>query len=102
MKLFRFANLLIIGLVVTVAASGCKKKPYNVTPLPNAGAKTGGPGITGPGPGQPIGSGSPVNTGNPAVGQTTTPTTTTTTTTTTKPGEGIPQDFTDRSKWPRN
>jgi peptidoglycan-associated lipoprotein len=83
---------------VTVAASGCKKKPYNVTPLPNAGAKTGGPGITGPGQGKPIDSGSPINSGNPAVGETTTPSTTTTT----KPGEGIPQNFTDRSQWPRN
>src|SRR5262249_47309875 len=99
MKLSSFANLLVIGLVVTVAASGCKKKPYNVTPLPNAGAKTGGPAVTGPGPGQPIGSGSPLNSGNPAVGEPITPPTTTTTT---KPGEGIPQDFTDRSKWPRN
>ena len=99
MKLSRFANLLVIGLVVTVAASGCKKKPYNVTPLPNAGAKTGGPGgITGPGPNQPLNSGTPLNPGNPATGETTPPVNTTAT----KPIEGIPQSFTDRSQWPRN
>jgi peptidoglycan-associated lipoprotein len=34
MKLNKFANLLVIGLVVCVAASGCKKKPVNVTELP--------------------------------------------------------------------
>jgi peptidoglycan-associated lipoprotein len=31
MKLNKFANLLVIGLVLTVAASGCRKKPVNVT-----------------------------------------------------------------------
>ena len=36
MKLNKFANLLVIGLVLTVAASGCRKKPVNVTPLPGA------------------------------------------------------------------
>jgi peptidoglycan-associated lipoprotein len=35
MKLTKFANLLVIALVMTVAASGCRKKPVNVTPLPN-------------------------------------------------------------------
>jgi peptidoglycan-associated lipoprotein len=34
MKLNKFANLLVIGLVVCVAASGCRKKPVNVTELP--------------------------------------------------------------------
>lgn len=38
MKPTTFANLLIIGLVLTVAATGCKKKPVNVTPLPGARA----------------------------------------------------------------
>ena len=36
MKLNKFANLLVIGLVLTVAASGCRKKPVNTTPLPGA------------------------------------------------------------------
>ena len=36
MKLNKFANLLVIGLVLTVAASGCRKKPVNVTGLPGA------------------------------------------------------------------
>jgi peptidoglycan-associated lipoprotein len=39
MKLNKFANLLVIGLVVCVAASGCRKKPVNVTELP--GSKAG-------------------------------------------------------------
>ena len=38
MKLNKFANLLVIGLVLTVAASGCRKKPVNVTELPGARA----------------------------------------------------------------
>lgn len=38
MKLNKFANLLVIGLVVCVAASGCKKKPVNVTELPGSRA----------------------------------------------------------------
>ncbi len=47
MKLNKFVNLLVIGLVLTVAASGCRKKPVNVTQLP--GAKTGTPADMGPG-----------------------------------------------------
>jgi peptidoglycan-associated lipoprotein len=35
MKVNKFANLLVIGLVLTVAASGCRKHPVNQTPLPN-------------------------------------------------------------------
>ena len=34
MKWNKFVSLLVIGLVVTVAASGCRKKPINTTPLP--------------------------------------------------------------------
>jgi peptidoglycan-associated lipoprotein len=34
MKLNKFANLLVIGLVLTFAASGCRKKPVNTTLLP--------------------------------------------------------------------
>jgi peptidoglycan-associated lipoprotein len=47
MKLNKFVNLLVIGLVLCVAASGCKKKPVGVTELP--GAKTGKPADVGPG-----------------------------------------------------
>lgn len=35
MKLTKFANLLVLGLVLTVAASGCRKTPVGVTKLPN-------------------------------------------------------------------
>jgi peptidoglycan-associated lipoprotein len=73
MKLNKFVNLLVIGLVLTVAASGCRKKPVNTTLLPGSRSKTvadesmGGaikpaqpmstePGVTG-GPGGPGGPG---------------------------------------------
>ena len=39
MKLIKLANLLVIALIVTVAASGCRKKPVGLTPLPNPYAK---------------------------------------------------------------
>ena len=39
MKLNRIASVLVIGLVVCIAASGCKKKPVGVTNLP--GERTG-------------------------------------------------------------
>jgi peptidoglycan-associated lipoprotein len=38
MKLNKFVNLLVIGLALTLAASGCRKKPVNTTPLPGARA----------------------------------------------------------------
>jgi len=38
MKLSKFASLVMIGLAVTFAASGCKKKPGSLTPLPNGKA----------------------------------------------------------------
>src|ERR1035437_188617 len=41
MKLNKFVNLLVIGLVLTVAASGCRKKPVNTTLLP--GSRTPAP-----------------------------------------------------------
>src|ERR1035437_3212522 len=47
MKLNKFANLLVIGLVLTVAASGCRKKPVGLTQLP--GARAGNVPDTGPG-----------------------------------------------------
>jgi peptidoglycan-associated lipoprotein len=75
MKLNKFANLLVIGLVLTIAASGCRKKPVNTTILP--GAPTRNVGDTGPGgairPAQPMstepgvigGPGGPGYTGTP-------------------------------------
>src|ERR1035437_3005940 len=75
MKLNKFVNLLVIGLVLTVAASGCRKKPVNTTILP--GSRTGNPGDAGPGgairPPQPLstepgvigGPGGPGYTGTP-------------------------------------
>jgi peptidoglycan-associated lipoprotein len=38
MKLTDFAKLLVLGLVLTVAASGCRKKPGQITPLPGSRA----------------------------------------------------------------
>ena len=62
MKLNKFANLLVIGLVLTVAASGCRKKPVNLTNLP--GART--PSVRDTGPGTAIPFEPPITTG-PAV-----------------------------------
>jgi peptidoglycan-associated lipoprotein len=53
MKRNKFVSLLVIGLVLTVAASGCRKKPVNTTVLP--GSKAGG--VAGQGPGGPLSSG---------------------------------------------
>jgi peptidoglycan-associated lipoprotein len=62
MKLNKFANLLVIGLVLTVAASGCRKKPVNVTELP--GARAGR--MSDMPPGNPIRTGDqPLTEGNP-------------------------------------
>jgi peptidoglycan-associated lipoprotein len=57
MKLTKLANLLVIGLVFTIAASGCKKKPVGVTPLPNPNATK--PKDMGPGGGLPSGGTTP-------------------------------------------
>src|SRR5215471_9799363 len=34
MKLTAFTKLLVLALVLTVAATGCRKKPGSITPLP--------------------------------------------------------------------
>ena len=57
MKLNKFTNLLAIGLVLCVAAAGCKKKPVNVTELP--GSKSGP--VGGPGSAAALGNQQPVN-----------------------------------------
>ena len=63
MKLNKFANLLVIGLVMTVAASGCRKKPVNVTDLP--GSRAGkGPEMP---PGEAIPPAQPMTTGETGV-----------------------------------
>jgi peptidoglycan-associated lipoprotein len=59
MKLNKFTNLLVIGLVLCFAAAGCKKKPVNVTELP--GSRAGKVGD--------VGSAPPIS-GNPAVSAT--------------------------------
>ena len=51
MKLTKFTYLLVLGLILTVAASGCRKKPGYMTRLP--GEKAGAVGE--PAPGQPLG-----------------------------------------------
>jgi peptidoglycan-associated lipoprotein len=42
MKLIKLSAMLVLALAMTVAATGCKKKPVNTTPLP--GQRTGIPG----------------------------------------------------------
>jgi peptidoglycan-associated lipoprotein len=46
MKLTNFATVLMLGLVLSFAATGCRKKPQSVTNIPNP-ARTG-PGDLGP------------------------------------------------------
>lgn len=46
MKLIKLSALLVLALAMTVAATGCKKHPGQVTPLP--GQRTGLPGSEGP------------------------------------------------------
>ncbi len=36
MKLNKFVNLMVIGLALTITASGCRKKPVNTTVLPGS------------------------------------------------------------------
>ncbi|HVM46583.1 MAG TPA: OmpA family protein [Candidatus Acidoferrum sp.] len=50
MKLTKLANLLVIALVLSIAATGCRKKPVGVTPLPNPYAKNT---VSSPGPSLP-------------------------------------------------
>ncbi len=71
MKWNKFGSLLVIGLVLTVAASGCRKRPVGVTNIP--GARTARPSDV-PGGGA-LGTGAPM-TGTQNVGS--------------KEGEGIP------------
>jgi len=65
MKLTTFTKFLMLGLVLTVAAVGCRKNPYGVTPLPNAPR----PAVAGPGPGEPIGPGVGSGTGQGVTSQ---------------------------------
>jgi peptidoglycan-associated lipoprotein len=71
MKLNKFVNLLVIGLVLCVAASGCKKKPTPLTNLP-PGARAGTPGDMGPGgaikPAEPLTTEGGTGTGGPGTG----------------------------------
>lgn len=57
MKLIKMSAMLVLALAMTVAATGCKKRPTPLTPLP--GSRTGTPGGEHPilGDAPPIGSG---------------------------------------------
>jgi len=68
MKAIKFANLLVIALVLTVAAVGCKKKPTNVTPLPGQPGYVGNGSATGLGEGDTIGEGAAVEAGGGPLG----------------------------------
>jgi peptidoglycan-associated lipoprotein len=59
MKLNKFGNLLVIGLALSVAASGCRKKPVGVTNLPGQPVGT----VTEPPPGGPITPARPITSG---------------------------------------
>lgn len=52
MKAIKFTSLLIVALAFTIGATGCKKKPTGITPIPGTGYKvtdTGMKGIDGGG-----------------------------------------------------
>lgn len=57
MKLTDFTKLLLLALIVTLASTGCRKKPGSITPLP--GSRTGNPTDTNPAP--PLGNQGDVN-----------------------------------------
>ena len=50
MKLTKFVSLMVIGLILTIAATGCRKQPGYMTRIP--GSKTGNPDDNPPG--QPV------------------------------------------------
>ena len=55
MKLFKSANLLVLGAALSLAASGCNHKTPPVTPLPNSGISgENGPGNGGALPGETV------------------------------------------------
>jgi peptidoglycan-associated lipoprotein len=56
MKWNKFVSLLVVGLVLTIAASGCRKKPVNTTVLP--GQRMGK--VSDTGPGNALSTGTPV------------------------------------------
>jgi peptidoglycan-associated lipoprotein len=39
MKAIKFTSLLIVALALTIGATGCKKKPVGVTPIPGTGTQ---------------------------------------------------------------
>ena len=62
MKLTKFSYLLVLALALTVAASGCRKKPGYLTKIP--GEKPGTVGDVGPGPAIGNGTNTPTDLGN--------------------------------------
>src|SRR4051812_37534924 len=62
MRSYKLIQLLGLGLVLTVAAVGCRKKNQGVTPLPKPGGLYGDSGNVNPGSGNTI-SGSDANSG---------------------------------------
>jgi peptidoglycan-associated lipoprotein len=83
MKLSKFSTLLVVGLVLTVAASGCRKRPGQITPLP--GSRTTG--IQDDIGGKPLNDGTGISSDS----------------VTGSPSTGFPQiDPNARKDWPRN
>ncbi len=58
MKATQFIRLLSVAIVIAIAATGCKKKPVNVTDIPNnanKGVNGNGSGVADPGKAPPLG-----------------------------------------------
>jgi peptidoglycan-associated lipoprotein len=68
MKLNKFTNLMVIGLVLTLAAVGCRKKPVNVNELPGSRAhNVGGEGAAPPIGANPQATATPTEIGNSGI-----------------------------------
>ncbi len=55
MKAIKFTSLLIVALALTIGATGCKKKPTGITPIPGTGYKVTDTGMKGIGDGGAVG-----------------------------------------------
>jgi peptidoglycan-associated lipoprotein len=47
MKAMKFTSLLIVALALTIGATGCKRKPVGVTPIPGTGTRVTDSGMRG-------------------------------------------------------
>jgi peptidoglycan-associated lipoprotein len=85
MKFIKLTHLMVLALALTVAGSGCRKGPQNVTPLP--GSRSGAM-VTDPGSGVPADSSTKTGGGDVSGGK--------------LPDGGVPQAEGSHAGWPEN